>query len=200
MSRRKSREYDGTESECEMLVKLQESPSETLEVLRTVCGESTMKKSNAFRCHKSFREDREIVSGDESQGALVTKRTEEKISKITDILPSDLRLPFRMIVDELDMSKGTLRKISVQDLHMRRLTAKLVQRNLTKEQKDRRLNLYMDITERNFKKIIFRIVSSLTMKHVVINTIARPNASPWSGDRRIPPGQKSHGCRTTISK
>jgi hypothetical protein len=42
-----------------------------------------------------------------------------------------------MVPDELDMSKETVRKISVQDLGMRKLVAKLMLRNLEKEQKGR---------------------------------------------------------------
>jgi hypothetical protein len=73
-------------------VKLQKSPSETLEMLRTVCGESIMNKSNVFQCHKRFREGRENVSGDETQGALVTKRTDESVPKITKLVRSERRL------------------------------------------------------------------------------------------------------------
>jgi hypothetical protein len=47
-----------------------------------------------------------------------------------------------------------------------------------------------------FKKIIFWIASSLVMKHGVISIIPRPNAGPWSGDRRISPGQRSQSPKT----
>jgi hypothetical protein len=56
-------------------VKLQKSPSEMLEMLKTVYGESIMSKSN---CHKLFRGGREDVNDDERQGVPVRKRTERK--------------------------------------------------------------------------------------------------------------------------
>jgi hypothetical protein len=41
-------------------VELQKSPSERLEMLKTVYDESTMSKSNVFKRHKRFREGREM--------------------------------------------------------------------------------------------------------------------------------------------
>jgi hypothetical protein len=38
------------------------------------------------------------------------------------------------------------------------------------------------------------------MKHGVTSMILRPKASPWSGDQRIPPGQRSHRCPSPRSK
>jgi hypothetical protein len=54
-------------------IKLQKSPSERLEMLETVHGESTMGKSNVFKWHKRFREGSEDVNDDERQAAPVTK-------------------------------------------------------------------------------------------------------------------------------
>jgi histone-lysine N-methyltransferase SETMAR len=52
-----------------------------------------------------------------------------------------------MAAGELDMSKEAVRNIVLQDLGMRKLVVKLVARNLTEEQKDRRLTLCMDFAE-----------------------------------------------------
>jgi hypothetical protein len=54
---------------------------------------------------------------------------------------SNCQLTCRMISVELDMSKETVRNILVQDLGRRKLSAKLVLRNLMEEQKDRHLTL-----------------------------------------------------------
>jgi hypothetical protein len=60
---------------------------------------------------------------------------------------SDRWLTCRMIADELDVSKETVRDILIQNVGMRKLAAKLVPRNLTEEQKDRRLTLCSDFAE-----------------------------------------------------
>jgi transposase len=122
-------------------VKLQKSPSETLEMLKIVYGESTMSNSNVFKWHKRIREGREDVNDDERQGAPLTKRTDENVAKIREFVRRDRRLTCRMIADELGMSKETVGEILVQDFGMRKLAAKLAPRNLTEEQKARRLIL-----------------------------------------------------------
>jgi transposase len=101
-------------------VKLNKSPSETLEMLKSVYGESTMSKSNVFKWHKRFREGREDVNDDERSGAPVTKRTDDNVAKIRELVLSDHLLTCRTIADKLDMSKETVRKIIVQDLPMRK--------------------------------------------------------------------------------
>jgi hypothetical protein len=66
-------------------IKLQKLPSETSEMLKTVYGESTMSKSNVFKWHKRFRQGRDNVKEDERQGAPMTKRTNENVSKIREL-------------------------------------------------------------------------------------------------------------------
>lgn len=58
-------------------VELQKSPSETLEMLKAVYSESAMGKSNIMLWQKRFRKGREGVKVEESQGAPVTKLTED---------------------------------------------------------------------------------------------------------------------------
>jgi hypothetical protein len=43
-------------------VKLQKSPNETLQTLKTVYGKSTMSKSNVFKLYKRFSEGRKDVT------------------------------------------------------------------------------------------------------------------------------------------
>jgi hypothetical protein len=57
-------------------VKLQKSPRERLQMLKTVYSESTTSNNNVFVWYKRFREGREDVNDDERQGAPVTKRTD----------------------------------------------------------------------------------------------------------------------------
>jgi DNA-binding Lrp family transcriptional regulator len=51
---------------------------------------------------------------------------DESVMKIIGLVLSDSQLTCRIIADELDMSRETVRKILVQDLGMRKLAAKLV--------------------------------------------------------------------------
>jgi Mn-dependent DtxR family transcriptional regulator len=59
------------------------------------------------------------VNDEERQGAPVMKRIDENVSEIRDIVRSECHVTCRMIADDLDVSKETVRKILVQDLGMR---------------------------------------------------------------------------------
>jgi hypothetical protein len=88
-----------------------------------------MSESNVFKWYKYFREGREDVNNNERQGAHIKKRRDENVTKIMELVQSDCKLTCRMIADELDMSKETVRKISVLDLGMRKFALKLMPRN-----------------------------------------------------------------------
>jgi DNA-directed RNA polymerase sigma subunit (sigma70/sigma32) len=65
------------------------------------------------------------VNGDERQGAPLMKQIDENVTKMRKLVRSDHQLTCRMIADELDMNKETVRKILVQHLGMRKLAKKL---------------------------------------------------------------------------
>jgi Mn-dependent DtxR family transcriptional regulator len=94
-------------------------------MLETVYGESTMSKSNVLKWHKRFKENGD-VNDDERQGAPVTKRTDKNVAKISELVRSHRQLTCRMIADELDVSKETVKKMLVLDLGMRNLAEKLM--------------------------------------------------------------------------
>jgi orotate phosphoribosyltransferase-like protein len=77
------------------------------------------------------------VNDEEMQGAPITTQMGENVVKIRELVQSVHRLTCKMIADELDMSKETVRKILVQDLGMRKLAVKFVPQNLMEEQKNR---------------------------------------------------------------
>jgi transposase len=95
-------------------------------MLKTVYDESSMSKSNVFKWNERFREGREYLNCSERQGAPIMKRMDENVTKIRELVMSDHQLTCRMIADELDMSKETIRKILVQELGMRKLSEKRV--------------------------------------------------------------------------
>jgi hypothetical protein len=107
---------------------------------------------------------------------------------------SDRRLTCRMTAGGLDMSKETV----VQDLGMRKLAAKLVPRNLTTQQKDRRLTSCMDFKEQLQQDNFLGVITGDESWYYQYDPGA--SASPWSGDRRIPPGLRGHGCQSLQSK
>jgi histone-lysine N-methyltransferase SETMAR len=89
---------------------------------------------------------------------------------------------------ELDMSQETVRNILVQNLGMRKLAAKLVPRNLTEEQKVRRLTLCMEfgelLQEDNFLDRVITGDETWCYQYDA-EAIARPYKSPRPKEPRI---------------
>ena len=127
-------------------VKLGKTASDTLNLLTQVYGDESLKKTAVFSWHKRFKEGREDVDDDDRPGRPVTHRTEETVDTVRNLITSDRRLTVRMIADELNLSRETVRKILTEDLWMRKLSAKMVPKVLTAEQKERRLEVCMDLS------------------------------------------------------
>jgi len=98
-----------------------------------------MKKTAVYKCVKRFSEGRESVTDEERSGRQATNRTEENIAKFRQIVRENRRLTVRSIVEQMNIDKETARKILTEDLDMRKVCAKMVPKELTKEQKQRRV-------------------------------------------------------------
>jgi len=61
------------------------------------------------------------------------------------LVRSDRRLGVRVIAEELNMNRETVRQIVKEDLGMRKFSGKMVPRILTHDQKQRRLNISSDL-------------------------------------------------------
>jgi hypothetical protein len=194
LSRRENGAHDSTESECEICVKLQKWPNETSEVLKTVYDESNMSKSNVFKWHESFRGGREDVNDVEKQRAPVTKRTDENVAKIRELVRSDRRLTCRVIDDELDMSKETVRNILVHDLSSEARASKL-----DGGTEGETSHLVHGLCGTTSRKIIFWIM--LSQDETWCNKYD-PEAKRQSMEWRLKNSSrpKSHGCLCRSSK
>jgi len=91
---------------------------------------------------KRFSEGRESVTDEERSGRPATSRTEENIAKFRQILRENHRLTVRSIAEQVNIDRGTVRKILTEDLDMRKVCAKMVPKELTEEQKQRRVFSY----------------------------------------------------------
>ena len=97
-----------------------------------------MKKTAVYKWVKHFSEGRESVTDEERSGQPATSRTEENIEKVCQIARENNRLTVRSIAEQVNIDRGTVRKILTEDLDMRKECAKMVPKELTEEQKQRR--------------------------------------------------------------
>ena len=95
-------------------------------------GKYDVKKSSVFEWHRRFKEGREDVQDDPRSGQLKTKRTDANVDRVRSLVRSDRRLGVRLIAEELNMNRETVRQIVKEDLGMRKFAAKMVPRILTR--------------------------------------------------------------------
>jgi len=120
-------------------VKIGRSASEMLALLTVAYDECTMKKSNVFEWHRRFKEGREDVLDNPRSGQAKTQRTDADVDRVRTLVCSDQRVGVRVIAEELNMNRETVRQIVKEDLGMRKISAKMVPRILTHDQKISRI-------------------------------------------------------------
>ena len=64
------------------------------------------------------------------------------------MLRDNRRLTVRSIAEQVNIDRETVRKILTKDLDMRKACAKMVPKELTEEQKQRRVTICQDLLER----------------------------------------------------
>ena len=107
-----------------------------------------MSRACAFEWHKRFREGQEECEDDQRSGRPVTSKTDSNIHRMKQLVCVDRRLTVTMISEEFFIGRNTMWKILAENLEMRNLCAKIVPKILSEYQKQRRLTVCQDITER----------------------------------------------------
>ncbi|XP_034522201.1 protein GVQW3 isoform X2 [Ailuropoda melanoleuca] len=132
-------------------VKLNKSASETHHLLKEAYGDEVMSRARVFDWHKRFKEGREDVRDDARSGRPVTHRTDENIQKVKDLVCSNRRLTVRMMAEELNLDKETVRLILKENLNMRKVSAKVISDILKDESKPRRFDFHSDLSKETRK-------------------------------------------------
>jgi len=111
-------------------------------MLVQVYGDNAMKKTAVYKWVKRFSEGRESVTDEESSGQPATSRTEVNIAKVRQIVRENRQLTVRSIAKQVNINRETVRKILTEVIDMRKVCAKMVPKELTEEQKQRRVFCY----------------------------------------------------------
>jgi len=127
------------------LVKLGKSGNEIREMLLQVYRDNAMKKTAVYKWVRRFSGGRESVTDEERSGWPATSRTEENIAKIGQIVRENRQLTVRSIAEQVNIERETVRKILTEDLDMRKMCAKMIPKELTKEQKQRSVTICEDL-------------------------------------------------------
>ena len=98
-----------------------------------------------FEWQRRFKEGREDVHDDPRSGHAKTQRTDADVDRVRTLERSDRRVGVRVIAEELNMNRETVRQIVKEDFGIRKISAKMVPRILTHDQKQRRLHISSDL-------------------------------------------------------
>ncbi|VVC30289.1 Winged helix-turn-helix DNA-binding domain [Cinara cedri] len=98
---------------------------ETYDKLVKVFGDEVLSRAQMFRWHKNFKNDRESVGDEPRSGRPVEARTDNNVQRVRTLVHQDRRLTVRMLADELNLKRETVRKILTDDLSMKKLCAKM---------------------------------------------------------------------------
>ncbi|XP_054432271.1 protein GVQW3 [Pteronotus mesoamericanus] len=150
-------------------VKLNKSASETHHLLKEAYGNEVMSRARVFDWHKRFKEGREDVRDDARSGRPVTHRTDENIQKVKDLVCSNRQLTVRMMAEELNLDKETVRLILKENLNMRKVSAKVISAILKDDPIPRKLDFCSDLSKETRKNSLYekkKVTGSETWSHL----------------------------------
>jgi len=116
------------------------SETEILQMINAAYGDQPLSRSNVFRWH--WRED---IEGDYRSGRPTECRNDDNVEKISQLLLRNRHILLRMLADEVNIGKDTVRKVVVEDVRERKICSSFVPHSLTPEQKDRRISACRDL-------------------------------------------------------
>lgn len=130
-------------------VNLGKTPNEVQEDLRTVYGDSTLKKTAVHKWFRRFSDGRETTKDDSRSGRNVSIKTEKLDSDVEEYVMEDRRITVRQVAENFDISYGTAQDILSNRLGMRRVSARWVPRLLSPEQKDVRVKMCRELIQKH---------------------------------------------------
>jgi len=119
--------------------------TETLQMVNAAYGDQALSRSNVFRWYGRFRDGREDIEDDPRSGRPTECRNDNNVEKISQLLLQNCYLSLRMLADEVNIGKDTVRKIAVEDLRKRKICSRFIPHPSTPEQKDRRIAACRDL-------------------------------------------------------
>ena len=74
--------------------------------------------------------------------------TDDNNEKVRDVIRKDQRVGVRAVAEEVNLDRGSVRRILREELNMRKACAKMVPKLLSDKQKERRKELCLDLLQR----------------------------------------------------
>jgi len=108
-------------------------------------GDQALSRSNVFQWYGRFHGGREDIEYDSRSGRPTECRNDNNVEKISQLLLQNRHLSLRMLAEEVNIGKDTVRKIVVEDLRKQKICSRFVPHCVTPEEKDRRVAACRDL-------------------------------------------------------
>jgi len=105
--------------------------TETLQMVNAAYGDQALSSSKDFRWYGRFLDGREDIEDDHRSGRPTECRNDNNVEKISQLLLQNRHLSLRMLADEVNIGKDTVRKIVVEDLRKPKICSRFVPHSLT---------------------------------------------------------------------
>lgn len=128
----------------EFLMKLGKNGAEICLMLQEDIEKNALKEWTLFRWVQNFREGQKDPKNDARSGCSSISCEDENIDCMHSIMPRDRQLTVTMISEALDLGKSYVHRIFTVNLGIKKVSAKMVPRLLTPEQKLWQKECYID--------------------------------------------------------
>ena len=129
-------------------VEINKSATDIFDSLTEAYGDAFLSRTMIFKWHKAFKEGRENVEYDPRSGLPISSTNNQNVEVVRAVMAEACRLSVRMIAQETGLIKNAVHIILTEHLHMRKISAKLVSKNLSVEQIANRLEICQDLLGR----------------------------------------------------
>jgi len=160
------------------------SATETLQMVNAAYGDETLFRSNVFRRYGRFRDGREDKEDDPRSGRTTECRNDNNVERISQLLLQNRHLSLRMLAEEVNIDKDTVRKTVFDDLRKRKICSRFVPHSLTPEQKDRRIAACGDLiaTADSDPDFFMKIVTGDETWCFAYDPTTKRQSAPWVGE------------------
>ena len=116
------------------LTKLQWKPTEIIEALQNVYGDSSPSRAVVYRWIRRFKDGRGDLEDDPRGGRPSTSKNAQNIELVRNLIEEDRRITVNQIANELGISFGSTFSILTEDLGFSKLSARWVPKALQQNQ------------------------------------------------------------------
>ena len=145
-----------------------------------------------------FSEGRESVTDKERSVWPATSTTEENTAKVCQTVRENHWLTVRSKAQQVNIDRETVRKILTEDLDMKKGCAKMVPKELTEEQKQRRVTICQDLLERQ-DDILGRVITGDETWVYQYDPERKQQSAQWK-TANSPRPKKFHQSKSRVKK